>query len=65
MEMLALKKSDLGRKVRASLGRQTASEEKSFSKRVAELEAAIEAEKEEKAAAAAATKGKKKGKKVD
>ncbi|GMH58813.1 hypothetical protein TrST_g5240 [Triparma strigata] len=62
VDMLALKKSDLGRKVRASLGRQTASEEKSFSKRFAELEAAIEAEKEEKAAAAAATKGKKKGK---
>ena len=59
VDLAASKKSDLGVKVRASLGKSTEFEAKSLKSKVAELEAKIAAEAEEKAAAAGGKKGKK------
>uniref|UniRef100_A0A7S2QVW6 MSP domain-containing protein n=2 Tax=Triparma pacifica TaxID=91992 RepID=A0A7S2QVW6_9STRA len=60
VDLVMEKKSDLGVKVRASLGKSTEFEMKSMKSKIADLEAKITAEAEEKAAAAGG-KGKKKG----
>jgi hypothetical protein len=62
VDEVVAKKSELGKKVRSSLGRRSAAEEKLAVRRIVELEAVVAEESEAAAAAlAAASKGKKKG----
>ena len=62
VDEIVVKKSELGKKVRSSLGKRSAAEEKLTARRITELNTIVAEEAEAAAAAlAAASKGKKKG----